>query len=45
MSSGPLYLAFARRPELGDLALRFGEALKTFKQSAGYQQILRAYGL
>mgnify|MGYP002128344838 FL=1 len=45
LSSGPLYLAFARRPDLADLALRFGEALKTFKQTAGYQQILRAYGL
>ena len=45
LSSGPLYLAFARRPDLADLALRFGEALKTYKQTAGYQQILRAYGL
>jgi polar amino acid transport system substrate-binding protein len=45
LSGGPVYLAFARRPELADLANRFADALRAFKQTANYQQILRTYGL
>lgn len=45
LSSGELYLAFARRPALAELADRFGDALQQFKQSDDYQQLLQQYGV
>ncbi|MEH6563897.1 MAG: transporter substrate-binding domain-containing protein [Halopseudomonas sp.] len=45
VSSGSLFLAFHRRPELAELAERFGAALQTFKASQEYLQILQHYGL
>lgn len=40
-----VYLAFARRPELVDIASRFGRELKVFLQSDEYGSILMKYGL
>ena len=45
LSSGELYLAFARTPALADLAKRFSEALQQFKQSDDYLHLLYRYGL
>lgn len=45
ISSGSVYLAFQRKPEMEDLARRFSAALQQFKQSDDYQHLLRRYGL
>lgn len=45
LSSGELYLAFARTPALEQLASRFSEALRQFKQSDDYQALLQQYGV
>jgi len=45
VSSGPLFLAFHQRPELAELARRFSSALRAFKASSAYPQILQRYGL
>ncbi|MGB3597442.1 MAG: transporter substrate-binding domain-containing protein [Pseudomonas neustonica] len=45
VSSGPLFLAFHRRPELAELAKHFAVALHRFKNSSEYLKILERYDL
>ncbi|SDS43200.1 polar amino acid transport system substrate-binding protein [Halopseudomonas sabulinigri] len=45
VSSGALFLAFHRSPDMAALAKRFSSGLSTFKRSSEYLQILQHYGL
>lgn len=45
LSSGELYLAFARTPALEELARRFSDAQRQFKQSDEYRHLLQQYGV
>ncbi len=42
---GGNYLAFAKKPEYDKLAAKFGQALRFFKTTKSYQQILQKYGI
>ncbi|MEL0169729.1 MAG: transporter substrate-binding domain-containing protein [Pseudomonadaceae bacterium] len=44
LSSGPVYLAFQRRPAMAVLAKRFSDALIQFKQTDDYRQLMAQYG-
>ncbi len=44
VSGGPLYLAFARKAGAEDLSIRFAGALKRFKRTPAYRNILDKYG-
>ena len=39
------YLAFSKKPGHEELAIQFGEALRKFKATDAYQQILQKYGV
>tara|TARA_R110000764_G_C10916188_1_gene373296 strand:+ start:101 stop:793 length:693 start_codon:yes stop_codon:yes gene_type:complete len=45
ISSGALFLAFHRSPDMAALAKRFSSSLSTFKRSSEYLEILQRYGL